>query len=320
MLGRFTVPNSDERNKIVLAKKQKAVIENDFNEKGWNAYKIWKEHPSFECSRMAVHNLIKKIKETGSTERRKGSGRPVTAKTEENASIFERLVCSQEDEPGTHNSIREITPRISISKSSVHCLVKKNNLHCYKRLKTPQMNSACRKIRAKRAGKLLQRFSIHSLPRLVFQDEKNFSFEVPTNRQNNRVYFNGSKKDVQPERLYSKGNKFSKKVMVSTVITWKGVSQSFFIGGNGTKVNRAADLKHLHDNLFPAVEAMYPNKDVTLAQHSAPSHRTNQVQNYLKQKLQKQKSRFIKNTDWAPKVPDRNSLDYYFWDCVQEKV
>ena len=65
-------PNSDERNKMVLTDKQKAVIENDFNEKGWNAYKIWKEHPSFECSRMAVHNLIKKIKETGSAERRKG--------------------------------------------------------------------------------------------------------------------------------------------------------------------------------------------------------------------------------------------------------
>ena len=130
---------------MVLTDKQKAVIENDFNEKGWNAYKIWKEHPSFECSRMAVHNLIKKIKETGSTERRKGSGQPVTATTEENASIFEELVCSQEDEPDTRNSIRQIASRISISKSSVHRLVKKKNLHCYKRLKTPQMNSACRK-------------------------------------------------------------------------------------------------------------------------------------------------------------------------------
>ena len=57
----------------------------------------------------------------------------------------------------------------------------------------------------------------------MFQDEKDFSFQVPTNRQNNPVYFNGSKKHVQPERLYSKGNKFSKKVMVSAVVTWKGV-------------------------------------------------------------------------------------------------
>ena len=204
---------------MVLTDKQKAVIENDFNEKGWNAYKIWKEHPSFECSCMAVHNLIKKIKETGSTERRKGSGRLVTATAEENASIFEELVCSQEDEPGTRNSSRKIAPLISISKSSVHCLVKKNNLHCYKRLKTPQMNSACRKRRAERAGKLLQHFSIYSLPRLVFQNEKDFSIQLPTNHQNDRVYFNGPRKNVQPEYLYSEGNKVSKKLVLSAVIT-----------------------------------------------------------------------------------------------------
>ena len=115
---------------MVLTNKQKAVIENDFIKKGWNAYKIWKEHPSFECSCMAVHHLIKKIKETGSTERRKESGQSVTATTEENASIFQELVCSQEDEAGTHNSIRQIAPWILISKSSVHRLVKKKSLHC----------------------------------------------------------------------------------------------------------------------------------------------------------------------------------------------
>ena len=74
---------------MILTDKQKAVNENYFNEKGWIAYKIWKEDPSFECSPcVAVYNLIKKIKETGSTERRKGSDRPVTATREENASVF----------------------------------------------------------------------------------------------------------------------------------------------------------------------------------------------------------------------------------------
>ena len=143
--------------------------------------------------------------------------------------MFEEVVCSQEDEPGTHNSIRQITPRISISKSSVHRMVKKKNLLCYKRLKTPQMNSACCKRRAERTGKVLQRFSIHSLPRLVFQDEKDFSLQVPTNCQNNQVCFNGPKKDVQPERLYSEGNKFSNKVIVSVVTTWKDVRLSLLV-------------------------------------------------------------------------------------------
>ena len=184
---------------MVFSAKEKAVIEYEFVEKGWNSHKIWREHPSFNCSRMAVYNLIKKIKQTGSTERQKGSGRPVTATTQENEEMVEELVCSQEEEPGTHNSIRKIAPQLSIGRSSVHRLIKKKKLNCFKRLKTPQLNTACRERRAERARKLLERFSVHSLPRLVFQDEKDFSLQVPTNRQNNRVYFNGLKKDVQPE-------------------------------------------------------------------------------------------------------------------------
>ena len=74
------------------------------------------------------------------------------------------------------------------------------------------MNSACHEKRAERAGNLVKRFSIHFLPRLVFQDEKDFSLQVPTNRQNNRVYFNGPNKDVQPERLYAKETNFRKRL------------------------------------------------------------------------------------------------------------
>ena len=70
--------------------------------------------------------------------------------------------------------------------------------------------------------------------------------------------------------------------MVSAVTIWKGVSQPFFVGGNRIKVNRASYLKHLHDDLIPAVEAMYLKKDFTFVQDSAPSHCASQVQNLLK--------------------------------------
>ena len=109
----------------------------------------------------------------------------------------------------------------------------------------------------------------------------------------------------------------SKKVMTSVVITRRGVSQPFFIGGNGMKMNGASYLKHIRDDLIPAVEAMYPNKDFTFVQESAPSHCANQAQNFLKQKL---KSRFANNTYWPLKWPDCNHLDYFFWYRVQEKV
>ena len=151
----------------------------------------------------------------------------------------------------------------------------------------------------------------------MFQDEKDFSLQVPTNRQNNRVYFNGPKKDVQQECLYSKGNKFLKKGYGICFDNLERFSQPFFIGGNGIKVNGASYLKHLRDDFIPAVEATLLNKGFTFAQDSAPSHCANQVQNFLKQKL---KSKFVKNTDWPPKLPDWNPLDYYFWNRVREKV
>ena len=62
------------------------------------------------------------------------------------------------------------------------------------------------------------------------------------------------------------------------MITWKDVSQPFFIGGNGIKMNGASYVKHLRDDLIPAVEAIYPNKDFTFVQDSAPSYRASQVQ------------------------------------------
>ena len=32
------------------------------------------------------------------------------------------------------------------------------------------------------------------------------------------------------------------------------------------------------------------------------------------------KGRFVDKTEWPPKSPDLNVLDYYFWDRVQNKV
>ena len=302
---------------VVLTPDQKAVIMNDFIEKGWSAYKIWKEHPRFGCSRGAIEKLVYKIKETGSTERRNGSGRPITATTPDISEECEELICSQEDRPGTHFSVREIARQVNVSKSSIHRIVKKKNLHAFKRISTPQMNNNCRKRRKERTSNLLQRFSEYSLPRLVFQDEKDFSLQVKTNRQNNRVYGYGLKKDISPQRLFNEGNRFSIKVMVSAVITWKGVSPPFFVADPEMKVNGVSYLNHLREDLIPFCESLYPRDDFIFIQDSAPSHRYKPVQQFLKDKL---KSRFVKNTEWPPASPDCNPLDYFFWNKVQEKV
>ena len=87
---------------MVLTQADRNVIEACFQEKGWRVARLVKEFPSRNWSRQAVNNLIKRIEATGSSQRKRGSGRPATVSTETNIALIDELVCSQDDEPGTH--------------------------------------------------------------------------------------------------------------------------------------------------------------------------------------------------------------------------
>ena len=62
----------------------------------------------------------------------------------------------------------------------------------------------------------------------VWQDEKDFTGDVPVNLQNNRVYGKGKKFDVPDENLFASTNKMSSKVMVSAAISSYGATKPFF--------------------------------------------------------------------------------------------
>ena len=85
---------------MVISEEDKIIIQNDVEEKNWTAYTIWREHPSKKWDRVSVWRVVKKLKETGTIKRRKGSGRPVTATTDQHqayvddAIFSERVECS----------------------------------------------------------------------------------------------------------------------------------------------------------------------------------------------------------------------------------
>ena len=127
-------------NVMVFSDEDKAVIKNDYLEKKWSAYRICKEHPAKKWNKVSVQRLLNKFKQYGSMERRPGSGRPRSTTNKENEQIVEELICSQEENPGTHLLPREIEKNTDISRSSVRRMVKRNGLKQFKRLKTPRMN------------------------------------------------------------------------------------------------------------------------------------------------------------------------------------
>src|SRR6266446_7868850 len=82
-------------------------------EKGYGAKTLLKEFPTKPWSLSAVSNLRVKIDATGSVSRRVGDGRPLSACTNDNCAIVADLVLSQEYDPGTHRTIREIEKETS---------------------------------------------------------------------------------------------------------------------------------------------------------------------------------------------------------------
>ena len=57
--------------------------------------------------------------------------------------------------------------------------------------------------------------------------------------------------------------------------------------------------------------------DWIFVQDSAPSRRSNLVQNFLMEKLH---IRFVKHTEWPSDFPDCNPLYYHIWDQMKIKV
>ena len=95
----------------------------------------------------------------------------------------------------------------------------------------------------------------------MWQDEKDFTLEVPQNAQNSRVYGDGRKEDIDDKRLFHQTNKQSKKVMVSACITWDGATKPFFVTGKGLKINSISYKRHLEKELLPDIEKVVKRKD-----------------------------------------------------------
>ena len=84
---------------MILSNEDKINNQNDYEEKSWFAYKIWKNHSSKKWDYSSVKRLLKTFRETGSMNRRQGSGQPKTFFMEENMDLIEDLGCPQEECP-----------------------------------------------------------------------------------------------------------------------------------------------------------------------------------------------------------------------------
>jgi len=77
--------------------------------KGYTAKRLTVEFPEKSWTKCGVNKLLKKLRNTGTVNRRPGSGRLRSARTEENVETVHDLVLSQEDKPQSHRTVSEIS-------------------------------------------------------------------------------------------------------------------------------------------------------------------------------------------------------------------
>jgi hypothetical protein len=85
-------------------------------EKGYGAKKFIKEFPTRNWSLASVKRLLKKIDNTGSADRKKGSGKQRSKRTVLNIAMVDEMILSQEGQPGTHRTVRQITAETEYEK------------------------------------------------------------------------------------------------------------------------------------------------------------------------------------------------------------
>ena len=70
--------------------------------------------------------MLRKIDTAGTVERKQGSGQIRTVRTHENVRPIEELVLRQEDQIGTHRTVRQMSRETEIPRSTVFDVIHKD--------------------------------------------------------------------------------------------------------------------------------------------------------------------------------------------------
>ena len=120
------------------------LIENlCFKFKKYGAKRLIREFPTKGWPVSSVNKLLKKLRDTGTTARRAGSGRCRSARIGDNGDSINELVLSQEGAPKTHQSTRQIARETGIHHSSVYRIVCQDlKLKCLKKRRAQELTAA----------------------------------------------------------------------------------------------------------------------------------------------------------------------------------
>ena len=281
--------------------------------------KIVDDHPEFNWNVNTVKSFLKNVDETDSAERKLGSGRPRSVRTDDNIEEVEDMILSQEDQPGTHKTPTEIADELNISRRSVKRIIDEDlQFRPLKKTKVQKLSDADIEKRYPRSQRLLEMFTKKKLEKAFFSDEKIFKVKQQYNTKNDVFYVpKGTlKKDVPDKRLHREQSGFPKQIMVSVAVSKAGKTSVLFVEP-GAKVNANYYTTVLLNKMVPQMNRLTRGEDYLFMQDGARSHTAKlTLANLGKRKHLK----LLEPHQWPPNSPDLNPVDYCIWGILETNV
>ena len=268
-----------------LLEEDKIIIKYLRQKFGYGAKRIIKDHPQKNCGLRNVGYLLKKIDKAGDVKRREGSGRPKSSRTENNINAVKELISSQEDKPGTHATLNEISNTMDIPCTSIRRIIAEDlKLQPFKKIKGQRFDIRIKEKRIERCPNLLRVFTKQVLETAFFSDEKIFKVTQLLNVQNDRIYAPSAykKSTIENHRLYVERSGICMSFMVSVAVSKVGKSSIFFVEP-GAKVNGAYYRKKLLASMIPEMDRLTGYQPNVFMQDEARSHTANETVRFLNQ-------------------------------------
>ena len=160
----------------------------------------------------------------------------------------------------------------------------------------------------------MQRHAIHGINNILFTDEKLFTIEESSNRQNDRIISHSS--DTIPEDVrYVTRIQKPLSVMVWTGVSGIGRTPLVFVPQRA----KISSISYRELILEPVVkdinQSMFSGKAFLFQQDGAPSHTSKLTQAWLKENIPD----FLPRRN-GPYSPDLNPIDYSIWSILENKA
>lgn len=289
---------------------KRSVVQFYFDQ-GYSTPEIVRLLKKEKISKQFVYYTIQKLRDTGSIQDRKRTGRPRTVRTPELQKKIRRIL-----KKNPQRSLNKLSQKLNISDRSLRRVVHEDlGLKTYKKRKHHGLNVAQRKKRVDRCRMLLRRFKKGDEKSIVFSDEKLFVVEEKWNAQNSRVYAAKIEDIPETKRTVIQSQK------PGSLMIWAAVSSygKFPLKFIEPRVKINADY-YRHEILERVVEPsgrrMFKNQPWVFQQDSAPAHKAKVNQAWCQAHL----PWFISTEEWPPSSPDLNPLDYTIWGLLEARV